>query len=52
MEQLEAKYNAIENGEVQTALKIISKKENKIIAFFKAIKKLVLGREFEEEGKY
>ena len=49
MEQLEEKYNALENGEVQNAIKIISKKENKIFAIFKAIKKLILGDNTEKE---
>lgn len=40
MEQLEKKYNAIENGEVETAIKVITKKENKLLAIFKAIKSL------------
>lgn len=49
MEQLEEKYNALENGEVQNAIKIISKKENKIFAIFKSIKKLILGDNTEKE---
>ena len=49
MEQLEEKYNALENGEVQNAIKIIAKKENKIFAIFKAIKKLILGDNTEKE---
>ena len=43
MEQLEAKYNAIENGEFETSLAVIPKKQNKLIAILKAIKKLILG---------
>ena len=43
MEQLEAKYNAIENGEIETSLAIIPKKQNKLITILKAIKKLILG---------
>ena len=43
MEQLEIKYNAIENGELETSLMVITKKENKLIAILKAIKKLILG---------
>ena len=42
MEELELKYNALENGEPLLALKVISQKENFIIKLFKAIKKLVL----------
>ena len=42
MEQLEERYNALENGEVfSTALKVITKKENKFVAFLKAIKRLL-----------
>lgn len=43
MEQLENKYNALENGNVENAIKIITKKESKIISFFKALKKLIFG---------
>ncbi len=49
MEQLEEKYNALENGEVQNAIKIISKKENRIFTIFKAIKKLILGNNTEKD---
>lgn len=49
MEQLEEKYNALENGDIQNAIKIISKKENKIFAIFKVIKKLILGDHIEKE---
>ena len=43
MEQLENKYNAFENGNVENAIKLITKKESKIISFFKALKKLIFG---------
>ena len=43
MEQLEAKYNALENGETITALQVITKKENKLLTILKIIKKLILG---------
>ena len=43
MEQLENKYNALENGNVENAIKLINKKESKIISFFKEIKKLIFG---------
>ena len=43
MMELEKKYNAIENGEVETAIKVISKKENIFVSLFRAIKKLLLG---------
>lgn len=41
MEELEDKYNALENGEIQIALKLISK-ENVFVRFIKNIKKLFL----------
>ena len=43
MEQLENKYNALENGNVENAIKLITKKESIIISFFKALKKLIFG---------
>lgn len=43
MEQLENKYNALENGNVENAIKLITKKESKIISFFKSLKKLIFG---------
>lgn len=43
MEQLENKYNALENGNVENAIKLITKKESKIISFFRALKKLIFG---------
>lgn len=49
MEQLEAKYNALENGEVETALKIITKRESKLVTILKAIKKLILGEKVKEK---
>lgn len=49
MEALEEKYNALENGEVITALKIVSKKENKFITFIKKLKKLFFGESKEDQ---
>ena len=49
MEQLEKKYNALENGEIETAIKIISKKENKFLAIFRAIKKLIFRNNLEKQ---
>lgn len=43
MEQLEERYNALEYGTIETSLKIISRKESKLIKFLKAIKKLIFG---------
>ena len=46
MEELEKKYNALENGEniqIQTAIRVISRKENIFRRFIAAIKKLLFG---------
>ena len=51
MEQLESKYIALENGETitsETALKVITKKENILITVFKKIKKLIFGGKLKE----
>ena len=48
MDALEQKYNAFENGEVETSLRLISKKENKLISLFKMIKKLLFGKKQED----
>ena len=50
MMQLEDKYNNIENGEIETAIRVITKKENIFISIFKAIKKLILGNSTNEEN--
>ena len=42
MNELEEKYNRLENGEIETSLKLITKKENKLILLFRTIKKLLL----------
>ena len=47
--ELEKKYNALENGEIETAIKIISKKESKLLAIFKAIKKLIFSSNYEKQ---
>ncbi len=52
MEELENKYNALEHGEFETSLTLVSKKESKIVAFFKALKKLILGKSKEEDSIY
>lgn len=49
MEQLEAKYTTLENGEVETAMKVISKKESKLVLLFRAIKKLFFKIEKENQ---
>lgn len=51
MDLLEQKYNALENGEVLvTALKVITKKENKFVSFLKYIKRLLFGSAKENEN--
>ena len=49
MEELELKYNALENDEPIVSLKVISKKENIFIKLFKTIKKLIFGTSKENE---
>lgn len=50
MDQLEQRYNALENGEVfETALKVITKKESKFATFIKYIKKLIFRNANESE---
>lgn len=41
--ELEHKYNVIENGDIETAINIRTKKDNKLIALFKTIRKLIFG---------
>ncbi len=50
MNALEDKYNSIENGEVELSLKLITKKENKLIALFRAIKKLIFGEKTQKDS--
>lgn len=50
METLEKKYNALENGDIQTSLKLISKKENLFIRFIHSLKKLIFGQTSEEKN--
>ena len=54
MNELEEKYNILENGnydDIEKSLKVISKKENKIILLFKKIKKLLLGEKEENNNQ-
>lgn len=52
MDKLEVKYNELESGIVPTmSLKVISKKENKLIALFKAIKRFFLGATKQEQSE-
>ncbi len=50
MDELEQKYKLLENGEFETALKVITKKENMWIRLFKSLKKLIFGTNPEEEN--
>lgn len=50
MEALEERYHALENGTEELALRVISKKENKLVAFFKALKKLIFGTSNQTES--
>ena len=54
MEELEHKYNLLENGEIpsQTALKVVTKKENVFIRVMKTLKKIIFGTVAEEEKNY
>ncbi len=54
MEELEHKYNLLENGEIpsQTALKVVTKKENVFIRVIKTLKKIIFGTVAEEEKNY
>lgn len=49
MEQLEHKYNLLENGQFETAIKLITKKENAFIRFIKTLKKLIFGASNKEK---
>lgn len=52
MEELEHKYNLLENGEfeIETALKVITKKENVFIRFLKTLRKFIFGSNAREEN--
>lgn len=52
MEELEHKYNLLESGEFETALKVITKKENVFIRVIKTLKKIIFGTKTEEEKTY
>ena len=49
MDELEKKYNAFENRDVVTAIKLITKKENKLVKLFNMLKKLLFGRKTQED---
>lgn len=50
MKELEYKYNLLENGQFETALKVVTKKENVFIRVIKTLKKLIFGASTEEEN--
>ncbi len=50
MSKLEHKSNIIENGGIETAMNINSKKQNKFITLLKAIKRLILGEKYKEKN--
>lgn len=50
MEQLENKYNLLENGQFETALKLVTKKESMFIRILKTLKKFIFGASIEEEN--
>lgn len=50
MEELEHKYNLLENGQFETALKVVTKKENVFIRVLKTLKKLIFGTSGEKEN--
>lgn len=50
MEELEHKYNLLENGQFEMALKLVTKKENMFIRVIKALKNLVLGTSTKKEN--
>ncbi len=50
MEKLEHKYTLLENGQFETALKIMTKKESVFIRFLKTLKKFVFGGSISKEN--
>lgn len=49
MEELEYKYNLLENGELETALKVITRRENMFIRVIKTLKKLIFGTSTQKQ---
>ncbi|MCI8760703.1 MAG: hypothetical protein HFJ34_06295 [Clostridia bacterium] len=49
MEELEYKYNLLENGEVETALKVITRRENMFIRVIKTLRKLIFGTSSQKQ---
>ena len=52
MAELEHKYNILENGGLETALDVTSKKENMFIKLVKTLKKIIFGTSSEEKEYY
>ncbi len=50
MEELEKKYNALESGNIETSIKLISKKETFFARIIKSLKKILLGKSTEENN--
>ncbi len=50
MEELDKKYNLIENGQLETSIKLISKKENTFIKLLKVLKKIIFGSVSKQEN--
>lgn len=50
MSKLEHKSNIIENGGIETAINVKTKKENKFISMLKAIRRLILGDTSKEKN--
>ena len=48
MDELEKKYNLLENGGIDTSLVVVTKKTNFIVAIFRAIRKLIFGNKSQE----
>ena len=52
MEELDNKYTLIENGQLETSIKLVTKKENAFIKILKTLKKIIFGSTSEQEDIY
>lgn len=50
MEALEHKYNLLENGQFETSLKLMTKKENIFLQVLKTLKKFIFGSNNQEQN--
>ena len=50
MEELERKYNALESGNIETSIKLISRKETIFTRIIKSLKKILFGKSTEENN--